>query len=80
MRVIVPFLGVIASLVTIAAGFVRLRWSWVQQKVHDSPHVGREALPTWVKRVLTIWLISIASVVTFVFLYAVVKSVIELSN
>jgi hypothetical protein len=79
MRVIVPFLSAIAAMVTIAAGVVRIRWAWVQQRVHDTQHVGREALPGWVKPVATFWLVAVGLTVTGVFLYVVVVTIVSLS-
>ena len=79
MRAIVPFLSTLAAIVTIVAGVVRIKWTTVQQRVHDSTHVGREALPLWVKRAATIWIVVVGATLTFVFLFIVVKTIIDLS-
>jgi hypothetical protein len=80
MKVIVPFLSTLAALVTIAAGVVRIRWTAVQRRIHNSPRTGREGLPTWVKRVLTAWLIFVGGTITFVFIYVVIRTIVELSH
>jgi len=79
VRVIAPLLATIASVVTIVAGVVRIKWANVQQRVHDSTHTGREALPVWVKRVATGWLLLVGGTLTIVFLYIVVKTIIDYS-
>jgi hypothetical protein len=79
VRVLAPFLATVASVFTIVAAVARIRWDSLQQRVHDSRHVGRESLPSWVKPVLTGWLLLIGGTITFVFVYAVIKTVVDLS-
>jgi len=80
MRVIAPFLAIVASIATIVAAVVRIRWSAIQHRVKMSQHTGREALPKWVRRVATVWLIFVGGTLTIVFCYAVIKTVTDLSH
>jgi hypothetical protein len=79
MRVLAPFLATVASVFTIVAAVARIRWDALQPRVHNSTHTGREALPSWVKPVLTGWLLFIGGTITFVFVYVVIKTVVSLS-
>lgn len=79
MRVIAPFFSVAAAVVTIVAGIIRLRWSAIQHRVKTSPRTERTALPLWVKRTATVWLVVVGSAITFVILFVFVKTVISLS-
>ena len=79
MRVLAPFLATVASVFTIVAVVARIRWDSLQRRVHDSQHTGREALPDWVKPVLNAWLLFIGFGITFLFVFAAIKTVIDQS-
>lgn len=79
MRVIAPFLAIVASIFTIGAAGARIWWDALNRKVHDSQHVGREALPSGLKSVLTWYLIAVAVILTGLGLFILVKTVVSLS-
>jgi hypothetical protein len=79
VRVIGPFLTTLAAMVTIVVGVARFRWGWLQSKVRDSEHTKREALPAWVKRALTGWLVVVLGGLTILFLFIAIKTIVSLS-
>jgi uncharacterized membrane protein YphA (DoxX/SURF4 family) len=79
MRVIAPFLAVVASIFTIGAATARIWWDSLNRKVHDSQHTGREALPPGIKTALTWYLIAVGVILTGLGLFIIVKTVVSLS-
>ena len=80
MRVLAPFLTAVASVFTIVATMVRLRWDKLNKRVYESAHTGREAMPRWVKTAATIWLVVVIGGGTVLLLFVFIKIVIDLSN
>lgn len=80
MRVLAPFMATIASVFTIVAAVVRIKWTDVQSRVYHSPHTGREALPQWVKTALTVWLIVVFGGGSIALLFVFIKILIDLSH
>ena len=61
MRVLAPLLTLAASIFTIGAAVVRVKWASVQRYVQHSDHIGSEGkgLPRWVRKFLGYYLLAI---------------------
>lgn len=77
MRIIAPFLGMVASMVTILAAFTRLWWSRPSTP-QDSRLTAPEA-PSWLATAAKWWLVTVVFIVTIGGLFFVFYVLFSLS-